>query len=1000
MGGERRLGNAACKSDAAAKEMPALSQGFTVRREQLLRDLATKGREAGISVICAPDGFGKTALILQYVALVRDDAERGLAQIVDGNSQGADGLLRGLRDAEGELEPKCRPLIAIDNMPVLGPEGIEVISALLRELRSRGFELLVACRPNGRAFVRAMGDSFKVGAQALKVYPREYSAWARSFSIASELDVYGLTQGVPSLVVQLRAASRRRRVNEALAEGIVELYRCALEDLRRDRDPLYRLACLFILMGRGRISDFECGNMRIRSEALLRMAREYPMFGLNMEENTFFCLGGDSPLCDRLRKDIGKRRPAFALKAARILVDTGHVDRAVRLASLLLDTQGCLDIIGHNPVAFALSGNALFVHGTVSNLTGEDLLGISVSVELALYLVALTMGEYRLARSTCAELRRRANEIPRVISPEIWLEATALSELWADCANTELPNLPMSFTDKASSSKADLLRLHRKAYKRLIAGDGVVEPAVFPEFSEPSEELDVARLLLECDRLIDGALHGEIPDIDETNAQLQDMVETLSARHLVPLTARVRMTAATCRVLAGLPLVDERAFTDAGVVAIRESDTDTQLYCLLGEGWQSMDIGQVVNARFRAQQVLKLTEERQGFLRSWASMLERAACIMNTSKIGMCDEAELLDLTHGARDATEAWTTAMTLSAATFDSELSAWYSIHKAMLLESRFRPMARLALAAIGERANSIRRLLGDRMASRYMLGGERADDSKMPFEPEGLHDGIGIGQVDINLFGGFSVQRNGHTLTDEIWRRKRASVLAARLVLALGTFVGRQIISEEIWPDLEYPRARENLYVTASSLRAAFGQHGSGPQYVLTQADGLGLNTEYVSSDIIRFDMLARDILLRRTGTSARQIIESCLKIEQLYTGPLYAPDIGNPAFFLRMRRAYLLKFVDCMMRGIEAATEIDDFPSASWLVEAALRHAPMREDVVRCAMRIYDRAGRRREVVELYNGHLHYLSRELKTFPEEETRLAYESIVGKTELKAVL
>lgn len=107
----------------------------------------------------------------------------------------------------------------------------------------------------------------------------------------------------------------------------------------------------------------------------------------------------------------------------------------------------------------------------------------------------------------------------------------------------------------------------------------------------------------------------------------------------------------------------------------------------------------------------------------------------------------------------------------------------------------------------------------------------------------------------------------------------------------------------------------------------------------------------------------------------------------------PDSGCTAYYLHMRRAYQMKFADCMVRGIEAALEMDDLPSASWLVEAVLRQAPLREDVIRCAMRIYDKTGRRREIVELYNNHLHLLEQELGSIPEEETRLTYESIIGR-------
>ena len=70
-----------------------------------------------------------------------------------------------------------------------------------------------------------------------------------------------------------------------------------------------------------------------------------------------------------------------------------------------------------------------------------------------------------------------------------------------------------------------------------------------------------------------------------------------------------------------------------------------------------------------------------------------------------------------------------------------------------------------------------------------------------------------------------------------------------------------------------------------------------------------------------------------------------------------------------------------------------------MESALRHAPAREDLIRRAMSVYDLCGRRRELVELYNGHLHYLKNELGAVPEPETRAAYERIVDRSR-KAVM
>ena len=983
---------------------PGAVPGRIVRRERLLHQLATQGRDAGISLVCAPAGFGKTTLLAQYVREVQQDPARGIAFLLDASALGLEGLGHALRKFDEDLAFQVHPLIAIDDIPLLSDEASDLLINRLREMRASGFEFVVACKPNNRTFTKMLGDSCKIGAQMLRVHPQEYAAWAEAFSISSSLDVYELTQGVPALIPLLRTAMRKRSADDLLSKASAEISSAALEDLRRVRDPLYRLVSLMILMGSGSLRELEIAGLRIRKKLCSQLARDYPLFGFDMETRVFRCLGGEGPACDGVRKEIARRRPPFVLKAVRILMKNNRVDRAVHLAELLLDAEQCIEVIAENPARLALSGNAPFVHATASRLTGEKMAQASTGVLLGLYLAALSMGEYRMARTMATELRRHAHEIEEQVSADDWQLALAFSALWGDCSGIELPCLPAKFTSGPIPRQAALLQAHRTLYRKLIGGDGNPDPSLFPEAEDGAgkNEIDLSLLLTKCDRLLDAALHGDLSAPAEADCYLQGVIDELMRRRLLPMVARARMTAAVCRILSGMPLIDERAFTDAGTVAIRESDFPTQLFCLMGEGWQSIDVGQFVNAQFRAQQVLKLADASQEFLRSWARMLDKVAFLLNTSHVTICDEAELLDLTQDVRSPIDAWLVAVHLSAAHFDSELAAWYSIHKSMLLEPRFQPIARLALTALGHRADAMRRLLPAAAAPSYLLGAElepEKDSAAFDVVEESLFPAI-VGQMNINLFGGFAAQYNGHALTSEAWKRKRACILAARLVLSLGTFVSRQTITQELWPELDFPHARENLYAVISALRTAFGQMDGGPQYLLTQGEGLALNAEFVSSDVVRFDMLAREILLKRTGTSGRQIVESCLKMEQMYSGPLYVPEYGDATFFLRMRRSYITKFIDCMLRGIEVAVELDDLPSASWLVEAALKHAPLREDVVRCAMRIYDLSGRRREVVELYNSHLHVLEHQLKAIPEEETRLLYESIISKSKVSAML
>ena len=87
----------------------------------------------------------------------------------------------------------------------------------------------------------------------------------------------------------------------------------------------------------------------------------------------------------------------------------------------------------------------------------------------------------------------------------------------------------------------------------------------------------------------------------------------------------------------------------------------------------------------------------------------------------------------------------------------------------------------------------------------------------------------------------------------------------------------------------------------------------------------------------------------------------------------------------------KYIDCMIKGANAALEENDLQSAIWLAESGLRQETAREDMVRCAMRVYSAAGRRRDIVELYSGHMHHLREQVNGVPEPETRRLYERLV---------
>lgn len=1006
LGGAAPQGAAGAKASEWRPRAP-MGASFTVHRTGLVREIAKGLGAAGIAVICAPTGFGKTGLILQYAEEVTSDPGRGIARIVDAAGHSCDEVIERLESLKEALPTRARPLIAIDDVPSWGGDGPMRFAECLRSLRAEGFEVMLGCKPANEGIIRCLGDSAKFGAQTLKIKPREYAEWSRVFSISNALDVYELTQGIPALVASLSSvvSSRDDDAPSVLDETIESLYREALRDLKGCSPRLHRGACLMLLMGEGGLADLERCGLRLDASLVSRLVHDYPIFGIDVSRQTFRCLmTGDAPLKE-VRTAIASESPQLVAKAARTLIRVGSVDAAQRLASSYLDPVSTRSLIAQHPLAFTLAGFGMFVAESLGSEQGLEVGNLKDSGEaLALYAAGLTLGNIKLARAAAAEVRRRATSVPRDVSAGDWELARALGEVWGSCQGIELPEVKMGRVSGSVAGEADGIRSYLAGVESVVCGPGAGGGRSDGRPAEPVADrrvrVRVPALYRLCGEMLAEIARGTTTVLDERDALLLELEEVLRSRRLSPLAILVRLVVSARRLLNGLPVTDERAFQDAETLAVRTSQLHFQLLCMMMEGWHFLEIGQLMNAQFRAQQISKIAPEEAGLAREWAQILERCAHIRNTSRVTLHEEADMIDLAGEGISPGGAWAVSLSLSAARFDGELAAWFSLHKDLLGDVRVLLPARLAVRSLGSRADSVRRLMPEDMLALFSLDGSEPEPAGMGFEAVDGKLRTEPGQIEIKLFGGFRIARNGHVLTDELWHRRKTSVLAARLALAMGAFVSRRVLTEELWPQSEFKRARDSLYTTLSALRRALGQRKQGPTYLIVQGDGIALNTEYITSDVLQFEMLAREVLLKRASVSAPQAIESCLKIEQLYAGPLYVPDKGSPAYFVHMRDLYRSKFVDCMLKGIEVAIEEGDMSSASWMVHAALREMPGREDVIRMAMRVYDLTGRRREVVDLYNGHLHLLAQETNQLPEPETRQLYDDIISRSRTRNVV
>lgn len=329
-------------------ELMPLGSSYMVRRDRLMNELIAKGRKAGIVVLYAPDGFGKTSVLLQYAQEVKSDPTRGPVRIIEADRAIGREVFMQLEVVTEELKDKPHSLIAIDNVPNLSQSETDELIDRIRSLRAMGVGVFMSCRPSNRQLIHGLGDSIKVNAQMLKVHAYEYSAWASAFSISTSLDFYQLTQGVPELVSAMQSGLYGQGdVAQMLENEIVNIYGAALVDLASlDNNALFSVACLMVLMGEGNISELEACGIRLSAIDQSYLVRDYPIFGVEPTDRSFTCLGTEDNARLRLRKLVAEIRPELVVRAARILIKAGRCDTAMDLADAFLDRSAVLELAG------------------------------------------------------------------------------------------------------------------------------------------------------------------------------------------------------------------------------------------------------------------------------------------------------------------------------------------------------------------------------------------------------------------------------------------------------------------------------------------------------------------------------------------------------------------------------------------------------------------------------------------------------------------------------
>ena len=239
--------------------------------------------------------------------------------------------------------------------------------------------------------------------------------------------------------------------------------------------------------------------------------------------------------------------------------------------------------------------------------------------------------------------------------------------------------------------------------------------------------------------------------------------------------------------------------------------------------------------------------------------------------------------------------------------------------------------------------------------------------------------MGKLRINLFGRLRVTDGDGAAISVPGKKPQA--LLAYLALNAGKPQSRDHLAALLWGERFDEQARQSLRQGISKLRKALGD--GSPEVLVTDGDGVMLNTDAADIDTADFERLAAE------GT-----LDTLAQAAGLYGGGLLdGLEVREKAFedwigAERLRLGDLAQDVLAKLARHQAETG-----AAAQAIETAkhlIQLDPLNEDGHRLLMRLYAGSGRRAQALKHYQMLTETLNRELGAEPDAETRKLFAEI----------
>lgn len=235
----------------------------------------------------------------------------------------------------------------------------------------------------------------------------------------------------------------------------------------------------------------------------------------------------------------------------------------------------------------------------------------------------------------------------------------------------------------------------------------------------------------------------------------------------------------------------------------------------------------------------------------------------------------------------------------------------------------------------------------------------------------------QLTIRYFSEFQVWYNREPLH---FTTAKVKELFAFLLTHRDTYVHRDIIIDNLWPNQDYKKSKIHLHTCLSHLRKILSQRGYS-NCITFSNQGYTLDLEPVESDADEIDRAVQSI--EQPGETQLKVLEKAI---QIYTGPFMA--LNGYEWAYEKSQEYHEKMIQILDGAIELCHETQTDKALTYL-QFQRKLDPYSDQNIRKTMELLFRQGNRSEAIKLFQEYRALINHELGIEPDDQLIQFYHS-----------